>query len=385
MKIIHITIDEKFINSAVAQFDALIGFKSTFYILSNKADNELRYVENKSNVHILNPTRKNLALLAAKTKNTIVVFHGFTFNAAYLVSKIKRSNNNILIWIGWGAEFYSNSRVFKNKNHFLKEETVLLQKVIDSSGFVKKYSNPRQWATFFKDGFTRNNLAKMDYIGVSYDEQKFELNSKFNKEFSYFNFMYYPIERMVTSLEDTIHGNNILLGNSASATNNHLEIINLLKENDIGEKRIYCPLSYGNEAYRNLIIDVGAKELSQNFTPLVDFIPLREYNNLVKSCGIVIMNHKRQQAFGNIITMLYYGAKIFLDEQNSIFHYLTRIGIRVHSIQKDLEIFTSETLNNLTIEQQEANRKIIVNEISSSGLQERLQLSFLEIASQNGH
>ena len=41
-------------------------------------------------------------------------------------------------------------------------------------------------------------------------------------------------------------------------------------------------------------------------------MPLSEYNGLLAGCSIAIMNHRRQQALGNIGTMLYQGSRVFL-------------------------------------------------------------------------
>jgi len=385
MKIVHITIDEKFINSAVSQFDALPGCDNTFYILSSKDVGELKYVEAHSCVQTLDPSRSNLRGFARSISNATIVFHGFTFNCALIVNTLKNSQNNSLVWIGWGAEFYANSRLFKKKNAFLKEKTTWLEQSRHSKSILNFKSAITRTGRFFKDEFIKKALSKMDFIGVSYDEQKIELNSKFNKEFKYFSFMYYPIEKMVTSLDDSISGNNILLGNSASATNNHLEILSLFKNTELLNRKVYCPLSYGNDGYRDKVIFHGSEIIPNNFFPLIDFMPLKEYNDLIKSCGVVIMNHKRQQAFGNIITMVYYGAKIFLDEQNSIYQYLKRIGVYVYSIQDDLENSKNPSLDNLTITEQKSNREIILNEVNSKTLFEKLKVSFSEIEAFNGY
>ena len=100
--------------------------------------------------------------------------------------------------------------------------------------------------------------------------------------------------------------------------------------------KIICPLSYGNETYKKNIINIGNNMLGERFEPLVEFMNIDDYISKIVSCKVVIMNHVRQQAFGNIITMLYLGAKVFLREENPIYIFLKNQGASVYSIH-DLE------------------------------------------------
>jgi dTDP-N-acetylfucosamine:lipid II N-acetylfucosaminyltransferase len=61
------------------------------------------------------------------------------------------------------------------------------------------------------------------------------------------------------------------------------------------------------------------------------------------------MNHFRQQAMGNIISAIWHGAKVYLNQKNPAYHYFNRIGVRVLSIQNELdELSKSEVLLNNT-------------------------------------
>lgn len=383
MDIIHITIDEKFMNAAIQQFK-LLDSKSYFYVLNKKKVSELRYIKKEENVFTLNPTFNNLKKFAGKLKNKIVVFHGFTFKSAYFLKNLKDKNNNTLVYIGWGAEFYSNTKLFKNQNLFLEKSTISLKEKLYPKLFLDKL-NFKKLINRLKDNYVIKNLSKVNFIGVSYDEQREKITTKLKKEFIFFNFMYYPIEKMVSSIEDKVNGNNILIGNSASFTNNHSEIFELLKSNLTKTRKIYCPLSYGDINYASKIIDLGKTKYKENFYPLTDFMPLTDYNKIIKSCGIVIMNHKRQQAFGNIIVLLFFGAKVYLNEENSIYKFLKRKGFYVYSIKSDLNKQNSLMLHNLTINQQEHNKKLLIQDFNANKLKKELEDNFKRIAKFNEH
>ena len=85
------------------------------------------------------------------------------------------------------------------------------------------------------------------------------------------------------------------------------------------------------------------------------------------------MNHYRQQAVGNILAMLWMGAKVFLDERNSFYHYLKRIEIHVFSISEDLVPENKTVFHKLTPDQVSTNRMILQNEIGIETLQRELK------------
>ena len=63
----------------------------------------------------------------------------------------------------------------------------------------------------------------------------------------YFKFSFYPIEFLYNNEIDTSNsGNNILIGNSRSYANNHLEIFSILSKFNIANRKVIVPLSYGN-------------------------------------------------------------------------------------------------------------------------------------------
>jgi len=129
-------------------------------------------------------------------------------------------------------------------------------------------------------------------------------------------------------------GENILVGNSASFSNNHLEIFGQLADLDISGRKIVVPLSYGNPEYRDEIVARGRRLFGEAFTPLIDMLSLEEYLSVVASCNVVIMNHKRQQALGNIGAALYHGAHLFLDEANTTVDFFRSRGAFIYTTKE---------------------------------------------------
>ena len=119
-------------------------------------------------------------------------------------------------------------------------------------------------------------------------------------------------------------------------SNNHLEVFEILSKIDLNGRKIILPLSYGDNKYRDEILKLGNVAFPRNLQPLTKFYPINEYNDIIKTCSVFIMNSYRQQGIGNIFAMLWMGAKVYLDERNTTYHYLKRINCSVFSVNKDL-------------------------------------------------
>ena len=196
----------------------------------------------------------------------------------------------------------------------------------------------------------------------------------FKKEFTWIWYNYYNIEDTLGNLKDRfVDGNNILLGNSSSMTNNHLESIRLLEKFDLGKRKLITPLSYGEGYYRKIILKKGMRSFGDHFHPLIEYLDREAYNKYVLSCNITIMNHYRPQALGNIITALWLGSKVYLNKRNIIFTYLTRLGIKISSVEDDLRTDNPDALNSPDPGIAEHNREILYREYGKDNVLIKVQ------------
>ena len=99
--------------------------------------------------------------------------------------------------------------------------------------------------------------------------------------------------------------------------------------------------------------------LGDSFHPLIEFLPRDEYNRIIVSCSAVVMPHYRPQAFGNILTALWLGSRVFLSEKNVLLTYFKRIGAVIFSIEHDLKESNSYVLSPLSENEVFQNRKAI--------------------------
>ncbi|WP_018629364.1 TDP-N-acetylfucosamine:lipid II N-acetylfucosaminyltransferase [Niabella aurantiaca] len=130
-----------------------------------------------------------------------------------------------------------------------------------------------------------------------------------------------------------VSGKNILLGNSSSNTNNHIEVLEILTQVGLKSRQVIIPLNYGDLQYKKAILEYLQKINTFQVQALTDFMEFSEYQTIIHSCEIMIMNHYRQQALGNIIMGLLTGVTIYLSERSPIFNFLIKNGFIVHTVE----------------------------------------------------
>lgn len=140
------------------------------------------------------------------------------------------------------------------------------------------------------------------------------------------------LERAYKKEANRNNGNmNILLGNSASSSNNHFDAIDLLSKFKSLDFTVSCPLSYGNMDYAKEVIAYGKKKLGNKFEAITDFLKPEEYANILASVDAAIMYHNRQQAVHNILSLLYLGKKVFLRSEVTTYSWLKNdLGLEVY-------------------------------------------------------
>lgn len=171
-------------------------------------------------------------------------------------------------------------------------------------------------------------------------------------------FFYYPIDEILGEelLGAEISGQNILVGNSNSLTNNHEYAFRQLAGLQLGERKVIVPLSYnGKPAYRKTILEAGEKAFGEKFMPLTQFMPLAEYNRLMQTASVAIYGNWRQEAIGNIIIALYLGAKVFIAARNPVLAWARAMGLHVFELEQidqqklDTPLTQAERQQNRTI------------------------------------
>jgi hypothetical protein len=94
------------------------------------------------------------------------------------------------------------------------------------------------------------------------------------------------------------------------------------------------PLSYGDQTHAKKVIEQGNDWFGEKFFPMSSFMPFDQYLEFLKSIDIAIFNHKRQQAMGNIITLLGMGKTVYVRSDVSHSNFLIEIDLNIKFISK---------------------------------------------------
>lgn len=109
----------------------------------------------------------------------------------------------------------------------------------------------------------------------------------------------------------------IMVGHQGTAGENHVAIVKeLIRYKE--DFDIYLPLSYGNKPY----IEAVKAELASINDPRIhvmdQFMPFGNYLSFLASVDVAIIDEKSSMALGNLCFLLYFGKKLFLNENGVI-------------------------------------------------------------------
>ena len=364
-QMLHLVRDEKFIDHVIQMFDAAAPGRSRYVVYDRRSPDEVRLIKQRERVECIPVGSPQFQAL----QQSVGAYRGVLIHCAEKeLAEFMRCchGRTKLVWLSWGVDIYSLACArqygFDTWKALLANEPGIIGKVkfLLRPGYHWLRLNP--W--FPSDPLLLGALGSDFCIPVIRED--FELfqrrfGDRFHAELQEFN--YSCIEGLLGDLTNrTAVGSNILLGNSASATCNHVEAIKRLCQFKLADRKVITPLSYGAPRYRELVCEYGRRQLGENFQALTDFMPLPQYTEVISSCSTVVMNHYRQQAVGNIIPMLWMGARLYLDVRNPLYHCLRRWGMPVFRIDADLRPDNPEALAPLTAADRERCREILRHE-----------------------
>ncbi|MFC4274313.1 TDP-N-acetylfucosamine:lipid II N-acetylfucosaminyltransferase [Achromobacter aloeverae] len=205
--------------------------------------------------------------------------------------------------------------------------------------------------------------------------------------------MYPPALDLETVPVPDAKSNVIFVGNSGDAGNLHGEILeHLAGKSDIKDYEIILPLSYNvsNDYKQSLIRLIQKLNLTRQTRLLTDFIPLAKYTDMLANAKFLITAHNRQQALGNMVTALYFGAGTVLRKNilvdgaelvNPSWEILTQMQTQPLSYEAFAACTRLADLPLLSREQADSQRAALQAQISRSAILRLLKSQF-ELAAQ---
>jgi len=329
-EILHLTMREKFIKSFIQFTKENFNINQHFFLLVGGLNQKEFEIDNSSYCKTLRTKKDVLKYFLIFNKKMYtsdkIILHGlfqpyyvlYLFFNPWLLKKC--------YWVIWGGDLYS----------YQEKKTLFRAKIYELIRAV----------------CIKNFRGIIAYPTGDYDNAKnwYGVKGKFYKCLFY---PYFAVEDYLKHIKIADQKKDIIMiGNSATKSNEHLEIFKILSRvSGIKKYKILCPLSYGDKKYLEEVSNAGYKHFGDQFTPLTNFLSSNEYYNLLANVKIVIMGHKRQQATGNILALVKFKKKIFIRTDISTWNFYKENGIklfRYEELEKELlvEISEEETNNN---------------------------------------
>lgn len=373
-KILNFVLDEKFIDEIIKTQDLFKDFEHEYYYILPPRKHSLKQIKDLQRVRMIRI--KELNSLLNRTDIGGIFLHSLY---SYPIKMIAQIPSEIKVfWFAWGYDIYERPignpliklPLYRNFTHMeLKKPQYLpihIRKI--SNKIMKKFltNGIHEKRTFLK-AIERINFFS-GILPIEFDLVKNKINFKAKRvEYKY----QYPLSDEYT-MKIEYNGNNILIGNSANATNNHLDILHKLSDLNINDRKLIAPLSYGGDTlYIKSVKKYGSKIFGSNWLALDQLMTLDDYQNLISSCNVGIFLIERQQAMGNINMMLRRGCKVFLSETSVIYKHLTSLGIKVFSFEKDLNQENIDTP--LTEKEKRLNREITLKTCTYAAAERRFK------------
>jgi len=293
-KILHVMIAEKFMSPFIDVINNHFNRDEHKMLVINISNIECP-LELKEQDGVIWITKKYelLKLSYLLNNSNKIILHGLFFNSLIMSLFFQPWLLKKCYWVMWGGDFY-----FPEKQRWFKKRV------------IKKIKN---FITYLKGDF---EFVKKWYGAKGMLHECFMYPSNLYKEYD------------VKPKED---GGviNIQVGNSADSTNNHIEVFAKLRKYKDENIKIYVPLSYGPQDHVKDVIAKGKEIFGDKFIALTDFMPFEKYLDFLGTIDITIFAHKRQQAMGNIITLLGLGKKVYIRNDITTWQLFEDINVKL--------------------------------------------------------
>ncbi len=319
-KILHVMILEKFLPPFIDFVDEHFGRDNHHYVFISGEKYDYGLTKEHNVEFLYTDDDIFITLLGYMKIAKKIILHGLWRDKVNILLYFNPQLLKKCYWVMWGGDFY-----FPELHNQIKHQ------------IIKNMGN---------------------CIPVTYDDYIY-IQSFYASKATYHTCINYPKSIKIPEYEvrdSVLSVKKIMIGNSATSTNRHLDVFDLLKQ--YSNLQIFVPLSYGDKMYASQVIEQG-KKLFKEFFPLVDFMEYEQYLDILKTIDIVIFNHNRQQGVGNIILLLGLGKTLYLSRDNNAYNMLKDLGIVFYDI-----LSLNDTLGEISLEDKKKNRALILQNYS---------------------
>jgi len=331
MKILHIMILDKFIPPFIKFINENFDPNDHIFVIIGKPRSDYGMDLDIDNVFWLDRKLKIIEFEKYLYKAKKIILHGLWDERILKLLVLQPWLLKKSYWVMWGGDFYFPEEQSRLKKYFIK--------------------NVRNVITYLP--------KQVDYIREHYGAKGKYIECLFYPDGAYNIELIEKIKKEVC-VSDKENKLRIQIGNSATITNRHENVFKYIKNYidrsgfDVNKLELIVPLSYGDELYKNRIIQIGKEMFSNSFIPLTSFMSYENYLKLLLTIDIAIFYHNRQQGLGNIIQLLGMGKKVYITKDTPQWDLFTSLGVKVYDLENE---FNFEIDNETLIKNQEIIKK----------------------------
>lgn len=332
-RIIHIIKDDKFFDGVFNRFENEDYLNNVALLEVKDVKNyQYRRIKNTEKVQLVD--RKEMSATLKKGDYDALFFHSMPVERYEYVNWIPKGK--IVIWWSWGFELYHPVQGLKPliAVQLFKPQTKILLDELKESKFVIIKNTIRNYLSHFRYKRLQNRmLSRVDFfqpvIPLEY-RMMCSIKGFQAKEF------YYPKLSTIYQVETSIlkdRNGGVLIGNSQSPNNNHLDVWHSLKDVLPPGRQVLFPINYLGDLEYAQAISNRIKSDKHKLLFIKNFMPLKDYFDLINGCSYAVFGVMRQQAMGNIFQCLKQGVKLFLYRDSIVYQCLKEYGFVIFAIE----------------------------------------------------
>lgn len=344
-KIIHIVTDDKFFDEVYKTFEKDNRLLNEALLIVPRKDYVIQRIKSVDKVMVMWDKDLIKQLLWDGNYNALF-FHSLSTSQWWLFDNIP--DDKIVIWWAFGFELYYENwglkpllefDLYKDKTKSLNQANRLLyvlSRCFVSRLLLKKQSEVLKRINYF------NPVLPLEFLLMAENHAEFHAKEFYSKN--------EPIE---WSYSQKHPQGDIIIGNSATYSNNHLDVWDVISKSGVKARRLVVPLSYGIKKYASKLKNILTSQHNE-VVILAEMMPKYNYIKMLDACSYAIYGVIRQQAMWNIYFCLLNGIKVFLYRESVVYRSLKELGFAVYAIedidQNSFHSPLSEQESNINVE-----------------------------------
>lgn len=313
---------------------------------------------------------------------THIIIHYLSFEKLDFIKHVPK--NVHVCWEIYGYDLYDQFLKYYGYKLYYKVDTIKYQRFgtlkkifgtfIRTLLIIKGIKYRYKWQKRRQFKYICNRVDSLQYC-CGYDAKLVEEYAQ--RTIPSYEIFNYSLSEVLGELKDIpfFDGKDILVGNSASFSNNHYYTLDSLIKIGIPDgATLIIPLAYGGIGkYADDVERSFCQAFPNRVKTYREYMPLHIYNRITfLRLNSMILSHWRQESQGTAIMGFYLGIKVFMSSNNPLYQWFLDCGFTVFCI----EDATKEDLSTpLDLEIRKQNREIVVERYNEEVFANTLRLN----------